>query len=110
MKKTFIFIGLLFSSIAFSQDYHFSQIDKMMPLINPAATSNFDGFEKFSAFHRSQWLGSGTKFYTTNALAELTLGKKRGREKAYLGLGIFFTNDIENEVSSNNIFTVWIQK
>jgi type IX secretion system PorP/SprF family membrane protein len=103
MKKTLIFIGLLFSSIAFSQDYHFSQIDKMMPLINPAATSNFDGFEKFSAFHRSQWLGSGTKFYTTNALAELTLGKKRGREKAYLGLGIFFTNDIggDSKMTSN---------
>ena len=79
------FLGFLFaivSSHLVAQDYHFSQIDKMMPLINPATTSNFDGFEKFSALHRSQWLGSGTKFHTTNALAELTLGKKRGRDKA----------------------------
>ena len=94
MKKIFVFISLLISGIASAQDYHFSQIDKMMPLINPATTSNFDGFEKFSALHRSQWLGSGTKFHTTNALAELTLGKKRGRDKAYLGVGVFFNNDL----------------
>jgi len=103
MKKFLISSSLILSSYVFSQDYHFSQIDKMMPLINPATTSNFDGWEKFSAFHRSQWLGSGTKFYTTNALAELTLGKKRGREKAYLGVGIFFANDVggDSKMTSN---------
>ena len=103
MKKFLISSSLILSSYVFSQDYHFSQIDKMMPLINPATTSNFDGWEKFSAFHRSQWLGSGTKFYTTNALAELTLGKKRGREKAYLGVGIFYLNDVggDSKMTSN---------
>ena len=103
MKKGLVFICLIFSAIASAQDYHFSQIDKMMPLVNPATTSNFDGFEKFSAFHRSQWLGSGTKFHTTNTLAELTLGKKRGRDKAYLGIGVFFNNDFggDSKMASN---------
>jgi len=103
MKNYISFVFFFAVIVSFAQDYHFSQIDKIMPLINPSTTSNFDGFEKFSAIHRSQWLGSGTRFFTTSGLAELTLGKKRGREKAYLGVGIFFNNDVggDSKMTSN---------
>ena len=103
MKKFVFYLGFLLSNFVHSQDYHFSQMDKIMPLINPATTSNFEGFEKFSALHRSQWLGSGTKFNTTTALAELSVGKKRGRDNAYLGVGVFFNHDIggDSKMTSN---------
>lgn len=87
---------LFFLSVAhvFGQDLHLSQIDQTLPIINPALTSNFNGFEKFSIQHRNQWLGAGTQFMTSYGLAEFSIGKNRKMNKSYAGLGVFFINDV----------------
>ena len=93
MKRT-LFLVLFSLSMAYGQDLHLSQIDQTLPIINPALTSNFNGFEKFSIQHRNQWIGSGTQFMTSYGLAEFSIGKSRKMTKAYAGLGVFFINDV----------------
>lgn len=102
MKYTVIIIVSLLSLNAWGQDYHFSQIDKSLPLFNPAMTSAFDGYEKVSTQHRQQWIGAGTHFATTSVLGEMSIGKKPGKEKPYLGVGIFFTNDVGGDSKLTN--------
>lgn len=79
---------------AFSQDYHFSQFDKALVLLNPATVGDFDGFERFGIQNRNQWIGSGTQFMTTMASAELTFGKAARNKNSFVGLGIFFLSDV----------------
>jgi type IX secretion system PorP/SprF family membrane protein len=85
---------LILCSHAFGQDLHLSQIDQTLPIINPALTSSFNGFEKFSIQHRNQWLGAGTQFMTSYGLAEFSIGKTRKMNKAYAGVGVYFINDV----------------
>jgi type IX secretion system PorP/SprF family membrane protein len=92
--KWYYFLILLFYSKVFGQDFHLSQIDQTLPIINPALTSNFNGFEKLSIQHRNQWLGAGTQFMTSYGLAELSIGKNRKMNKSYAGLGVYFINDV----------------
>jgi type IX secretion system PorP/SprF family membrane protein len=93
MKRTVLLIFLSFYHV-FGQDLHLSQIDQTLPIINPALTSNFSGFEKFSIQHRNQWLGAGTQFMTSYGLAEFSIGKTRKMNKSYAGLGVYFINDV----------------
>jgi hypothetical protein len=93
MKQIILLISLSIIHV-FGQDLHLSQIDQTLPVINPALTSNFNGFEKFSIQHRNQWLGAGTQFMTSYGLAEFSIGKTRKMNKAYAGLGVFFINDV----------------
>ena len=78
----------------FSQDFHYSQIDQSMAMINPATTSTFSGFERISLQHRNQWLGAGTQFMTSMGMMEFSIGKQARRTSAYSGLGVYFINDI----------------
>lgn len=88
------FIFFLLCIHCFGQDLHLSQIDQTLPIINPALTSNFNGFEKFSIQHRNQWLGAGTQFMTSYGLAEFSVGKTRKMNKSYAGVGVYFINDV----------------
>lgn len=95
MQKVYlVVIFLLAYQLNFAQDFHLSQIDKTIALLNPALTGNYDGWEKFSLQHRSQWIGSGTQFTTSYGMAEFSFGKNDRMNKAYAGLGLFFTNDV----------------
>ncbi len=78
----------------FSQDFHYSQIDQSMAMINPATTSTFSGFERISLQHRNQWLGAGTQFMTSMGMMEFSIGKQARRTSAYSGLGVYFVNDV----------------
>lgn len=78
----------------FAQDYHLTQIDKTMSIWNPSTVSMHQGFEKISLQNRNQWLGSGTQFMTSYGMAELSVGKTKKSEKAYSGIGVFFSNDV----------------
>lgn len=93
MKWIFIIITFYCFQV-FGQDFHLSQVDQTLPIINPALTSNFNGFEKFSIQHRNQWLGAGTQFMTSYGLAEFSIGKTRKMNKSYVGLGVYFMNDV----------------
>jgi type IX secretion system PorP/SprF family membrane protein len=93
MKWQYLFVFFSYIHV-FGQDFHLSQIDQTLPIINPALTSNFNGFEKFSIQHRNQWVGTGTQFMTSYGLAELSIGKNRKMNKSYAGLGVYFINDV----------------
>ncbi len=92
--RILILAFILLPACGFSQDFHYSQIDQSMAMINPATTSTFSGFERISLQHRNQWLGSGTQFMTSMGMMEFSIGKQARRTSAYSGLGVYFINDI----------------
>jgi type IX secretion system PorP/SprF family membrane protein len=94
MKK--ILLSLLACSMyaVNAQDIHFSQTAQTPLLINPGAAGVYDGWERVIVNHRNQWLGAGTQFMTTSVAADANFGKSRNNDKAHLGLGVLFFNDI----------------
>lgn len=82
-----------------AQDLHFSQTSQTPLLINPAAAGVFDGWERVIINHRNQWLGAGTQFMTTSVAADVNLGKSRMNDKAHLGVGAMFFNDIGGDAN-----------
>ncbi len=95
MQKIYLVVYCLFVyQFNFAQDFHLSQIDKTIAMINPSLTGNYEGFEKLSFQHRNQWVGSGTQFTTSYGMAEFTFGKNKQITKSFLGLGLFYTNDV----------------
>jgi type IX secretion system PorP/SprF family membrane protein len=103
MRQIFsiLFFLSLFESV-YSQDYHFSQINRNTMLYNPAATGMFNGYERFSVSHRNQWIGAGTQFMTSLASGEFTLGKGIRDEKSYVGIGVLLLNDIGGDSRFGN--------
>ena len=101
----FIVIIALFAHKVTAQDYHFTQYDRAMLLLNPSAAGNFDGFERFSMQNRNQWVGAGTRFMTSLATAEFTFGKNNVDNKSYAGMGLHFNRDVggDSRFGSNAI-------
>ena len=73
--KRLLFLFLTISPIGFAQDFHYSQLDQSLTLINPATTSTFSGFERITLQHRNQWLGAGTQFMTSMGMSDFSIGK-----------------------------------
>jgi type IX secretion system PorP/SprF family membrane protein len=94
MKKILLSVAFLSCINTYAQDLHFSQTAQTPLLINPAAAGVYDGWERVIINHRNQWLGAGTQFMTTSIAADANFGKNRMNDKAHLGLGIMFYNDI----------------
>jgi type IX secretion system PorP/SprF family membrane protein len=95
MRRVHLIVGMiLMCGLAWSQDVHFTQTAQTPQLINPAATGVYDGWERVIINHRNQWLGAGTQFMTTAISADANLGKSRMNDKAHVGLGVLFYNDI----------------
>lgn len=95
MKKIkFIFLSMLLSNMVNAQDLHFSQTAQTPLLINPAACGVYNGWERLIVNHRNQWLGANTQFMTTSLAGDVNFGKNRLNDKAHLGLGALFFNDI----------------
>lgn len=94
MKKITLLCSLVIALNSSAQDVHFTQTTQTPLLINPAACGVLDGWERIIVNHRNQWLGAGTQFMTTNISAEANIGKTRLNDKAHIGLGLLFYNDI----------------
>ena len=92
--KRLLFLFLTISFLGNSQDFHYSQLDQSLTLINPATTSTFSGFERITLQHRNQWLGAGTQFMTSMGMAEFSIGKIARQKSAYAGIGVYFMNDV----------------
>ena len=88
------FLFLMLDILATAQDFHYSQLDQSLTLINPATTSTFSGFERITLQHRNQWLGAGTQFMTSMGMAEFSIGKIARKKSAYSGVGVYFMNDV----------------
>mmetsp|Transcript_17781 Transcript_17781/g.20555 ORF Transcript_17781/g.20555 Transcript_17781/m.20555 type:complete len:347 (+) Transcript_17781:213-1253(+) len=94
--------GCALHGAVFAQDLHFSQTIQTPLLINPAAAGVFNGWERVSVNHRSQWLGSSTQFNSTAIAADANLGKTDYGNKAYLGVGLMFYTDVGGDGSFGN--------
>jgi type IX secretion system PorP/SprF family membrane protein len=94
MKKLFLSLVIFSGTYLNAQDLHFSQTAQTPLLINPAAAGVYDGWERVIINHRNQWLGAGTQFMTTSIAADANFGKTRMNDKAHVGIGLMFYNDI----------------
>ncbi len=100
------FIGsiaaFIFPMMLCAQDLHFAQSSQTPLFINPGAAGVYDGWERVIVNHRNQWLGAGTQFMTTALGADINLGKSQFNDKAHLGLGLLFFNDIGGDSNFGN--------
>lgn len=94
LKLTIALFVFTLSHNVNAQDIHFSQANQVPMLINPAAAGIFDGWERVAVNQKSQWVSSGTKFYTTAIAADMNILKPRRGNGAHMGLGLQFFNDI----------------
>jgi type IX secretion system PorP/SprF family membrane protein len=93
-KRLFGALFFMVTGALFAQDIHFSQTAQTPLLINPACAGVYDGWERVTINHRNQWLGAGTQFMTSSVAADINLGKDSYRDKAHVGIGALFYNDI----------------
>lgn len=100
--KVLLFSLVLGSFTAKAQDLHFSQTAQTPLLINPAIAGVFDGWERVIINHRNQWLGAGTQFMTTSIAADANFGKGVMNDKAHLGVGLMFFNDVGGDGKFGN--------
>lgn len=92
MKKQLFIITLFISSLGFSQDIHFSQIQESPLWLNPANAGFMNGYVRAIANYRNQWAASG-KAFQTMAISVDASALKTNKSKAYLGIGLFVFND-----------------
>lgn len=79
------FIAMLFSTVLFAQDIHFTQWYNNPLFNNPASTADFDGDYRISAHQREQWASVSIPFSTTSIGFDMPL-------KSW-GLGAQFLRD-----------------
>jgi type IX secretion system PorP/SprF family membrane protein len=109
MKSILLFISLVVTQLnIFAQDIHFVQSNMTPQLLNPAAAGVFDGWERVTVSHRQQWLTLGGPYVTSQVSADLNFLRKQGnKQKAYLGVGINFFNDIAGDAKmGTNQFSI----
>lgn len=92
MKKHLYIITLFISSLGFSQDIHFSQIQESPLWLNPANAGFMNGYVRAIANYRNQWAAMGNA-YQTMAISVDASVLKTNKSKAYLGIGLFVFND-----------------
>lgn len=92
MKKYLFIIILFISTLGYSQDVHFSQIQESPLWLNPANAGFMNGYFRAVANYRNQWMAMGNAFQTM-ALSVDGAALKTKKNKAYLGLGLFVFND-----------------
>jgi len=92
MKKYLYIITLFISSVGFSQDIHFSQIQESPLWLNPANAGFMNGYFRAIANYRNQWASMGNA-YQTMAISVDASSLKTKKGKAYIGVGLFVFND-----------------
>jgi type IX secretion system PorP/SprF family membrane protein len=102
MKRLVLFLLASVSAVSRAQDIHFSQTSQTPLLINPGAAGVYDGWERVLVNHRNQWLGAGTQFMTTAIAADANFGKSSMNDKAHMGIGLMFFNDIGGDSRFGN--------
>ncbi|MEX1002282.1 MAG: PorP/SprF family type IX secretion system membrane protein [Crocinitomicaceae bacterium] len=94
MKKGLSLILLFLIFAVDAQDIHYTQIQQTPMLVNPSYAGMFQGWERVSVQHKSQWVNTGTKFHTTSIAADMNFFKPKRGNKAHLGVGLQLYNDI----------------
>lgn len=103
MRKVLLSIlSVVMGASVFGQDMHFAQSSQTPVFINPAAAGVFDGWERVIINHRNQWLGATTQFMTTAISADINVGKSEMNNRAHMGVGLQFYNDIGGDSRFGN--------
>lgn len=92
MKKYLFAIAIFISSLSFSQDVHFSQIQETPLWLNPANAGFMNGYFRAIANYRNQWASMGNA-YQTMAISVDASTLKTKNNLAYMGIGLFVIND-----------------
>ena len=93
MRK--LLVAILFIPLGVNaQDIHFTQLNEAPMLLNPSYAGMFQGWERVAVNHKNQWVGAGTKFFTTSIAADMNLFKPKRGDRAHMGVGVQFFNDI----------------
>ncbi len=95
-----LFFLTLKNEVLYSQDFHLSQYWSAPMNINPALTGLFNQNLRFTLNYRSQWLQTQT-YNTYLASVETNIGRKKF-EGNFIGLGLNFFQEIENNGSFSN--------
>lgn len=89
----FMFAALLFSSVVFAQDKHYTQFNLAPLTVNPSLTGSFEGTFRVGVLYRDQWrsvIGSNA-FATPSAYVDVPI---RGFGKRdWIGVGVSLLND-----------------
>lgn len=102
MRVLFSFALSMLALNVVSQDFHYTQYDRAMLILDPSSAGNFNGYERFIAQNRNQWIGAGTRFMTTLAAAEFKVGQNGTMNKSFVGIGTYFMNDIGGDSKFGN--------
>ncbi|MBC7411632.1 MAG: PorP/SprF family type IX secretion system membrane protein [Bacteroidia bacterium] len=88
---------ILHVSVIKAQDFHFSQYENNLSMLNPAATANIDGSLKINSCFKNQWGQISAKAYTTSGFsADFALLKPTAKNKK-LNVGLWVLNDVSGK-------------
>ncbi|MGK0390033.1 MAG: type IX secretion system PorP/SprF family membrane protein [Maribacter sp.] len=89
----FTFAALLFSSVTFAQDSHYTQYNLSPLTLNPSLTGSFEGTFRVGVLYRDQWrsvIGSNA-FATPSVYIDVPINGFGKRD--WIGLGVSLLND-----------------
>ena len=88
-----------------AQDYHFSQINAIPLLLNPANTGNFSGDVRVLSNFRSQWQGIGEPYQTGTVSTDFSVMKNKVtyENNVAIGLAGLFDKSSGGLLKSNHI-------
>ncbi len=90
------FCFLFFSIYSFSQDIHFSQMDRSPLNLNPAETGDFNADHRMIANYRNQWASVTVPYKTFSASYE-NLQRSPFKIPGNVGLGLLFNSDVAGD-------------
>ena len=94
LLKSIGLLGVLtLSGLVYGQDIHYTQVAQTPLLLNPGATGAFDGWERVTLAQKNQWIGAGTRFFTTSLAADMNFFKNKRNSSAHMGIGLLVYND-----------------
>jgi type IX secretion system PorP/SprF family membrane protein len=99
MKKAVIIFCISFSQhMLWAQDLHFSQVDQVPLLVNPAQTGS-EAHVRAAFNYRNQWKNLASPFQTMAAGFDARLQKNKRRSNGFFALGFQVYNDQTGDLS-----------
>jgi type IX secretion system PorP/SprF family membrane protein len=99
MKKALLILSIACSAIdLLAQDLHFSQVDQIPLLVNPAQTGS-ESQIRAGINYRNQWKSVASPFQTMAAGFDARLQKSKRRSDGFFALGLQVYNDQTGDLS-----------
>lgn len=99
MKKAVLILSIAYSPFGvFAQDLHFSHVDQIPLLVNPAQTGS-ESQVRAGINYRNQWKSIASPFQTMAAGFDARLQKSKRRSDGFFALGLQVYNDQTGDLS-----------